>query len=207
MDKYKLFLLCFINTCFALAQNDTSQTYGRIKISKPKFDSVYIKAEMKFQKFLVGNKLTAQPQIISPEQVTIPFPKISGYASPFDYNQFCRKYIETKNNDLENRLTDTVRIQIKVLDNGKAYYKDLTPLTMMSGVPAYYDKQMNAYKLDAIHWKSMNVLKQITKWEPAYRMVLEKTKFKKTTVIKQKKENLSASGILTIIFSAVPLED
>ena len=77
----------------------------------------------------------------------------------------------------------------------------------MAGISAYYDNKMNAYKLDAVHWKCINVLKQIKDWEPAYMLVGINGIFKNTTVIKSKKKKLYAIGILTIIFSRVPFEN
>lgn len=207
MQKYKLFLFFIFINGLAFAQKDVSAGHGTIKISKPKPDSIYIKAEMVFQQFQEGNKNNAQPTLIPFSMVTAPFPKVSGYAVPFDYDQFCNKNIEINKRDLGNKIRDTVHIQIKVLDNGKVYYKDITSLLVMRDVPAYYDGKMNAFKLDAIHLKCMNVLKQIKQWEPAYMVIGVKDTFKKVTVIKPKKKNLSATGILTIVFSTTPFED
>ncbi len=203
-QKY-IFVLFFIfcnNLVFA--QSNETKSHGTIKISKAKSDSIYIKAEMNFQLFQEGNKNTDQPIIMPDDRITVPFPKISGYSIPFDYNLFCTRNIEITRNDLGSKTTDTIRIQIKVLNNGKAYYKDVTPLMVLNGVPAYYDKKMNAYQLDAIHWKCLNVLKFIKHWESAYIVVAVKDTFKKVTVIKPKKKNLCATGILTIIFSNEP---
>ena len=207
MQRYRLFLFFILNVCFAFAQSDVTKNGGRIKISKPKHDSIYIKAEMNFQQFQEGNKITKQSKIIEPKNAIAPFPLVYGYANPFDYNLFFNKKIGVDTSNLSNKITDTIRIQIKILDDGKAYYKDLTPLITMEGVPAYYNKKMNAYQLDEIHWKCMNVLKQIKNWEPSYTLVGVKDTFKNTTVIKPKKKKLSATGILTIIFSRVPFED
>ena len=204
---HKLVLFFFLSNCLALAQTNENIGHGTIKISKPKPDSIYIKAEMNFTQFQQGNKNSVQPVIVPSDRVTLPSPKITGYTVPFDYNQFCNKNIEVTKGDLGNKTTDTIRIQIKVLDNGKAYYKDVTPLMVLNGVPAYYDKKMNAYQLDAIHWKCLNVLKQIKHWEPAFVVVGVKDTFKKVTVIKPKKENLCATGILTILLSTTAFDD
>ncbi len=207
MHKYILLLFFILITHLAFAQTNPAENRGTIKISKFKPDSIYIKAVMSFQQFQEGNKKTAQPIIIPRKIVTEPFPNVAGYVIPFDYNQFCNSKIKIEKTYLGNKITDTINIQIKVLDNGKVYYKDLTPLMMLNGVPAYYDKKMNAYKLDDVHYKCLNIFKQIKRWEPAYTVVAVRDTFKKVTVLKPKKKYLSAEGILTIVFSAVPFED
>jgi len=205
--KYFLFLFFIISTCFAFAQSDSTKNRGTVRIAKPKQDSVYIKAEMKFQQFQIGNKNNKQQPTIQSNNVIAPFPLISSYSTPFDYTLFFNKNSQIEPYELAEKITDTIRIQIKILDNGKAYYHDATPLMMLNGVPAYYNKQMNAYKLDAIHYRCMEVLKQITQWKPAYILITSQEKFKRQTVIKAKKKKLSATGVLTIIFSTVPFEE
>jgi hypothetical protein len=206
MLKYRILVFFIFIPCFIFAQAKPEEKHHTIKISKPKFDSVYIKAEINFLEFQEGNKNSSSAKSIAVNAVTAPFPIISGYSVPFDYNRLFNKNIEIEKSDLENKITDTIRIQLKILDNGKAYYKDLTPLMVLNGVPAYYNKTMNAYKLDAIHWKCMNVLKHIKQWEPAYVVVGVKDTFKKTTVIKPKKTKLAATGVLIIVFSLLPFE-
>lgn len=207
MQKYKFVLFFIFFTCHAFSQTNQKENHGTIKISKIKPDSIYIKAEMSFQQFQEGNKTIAQPVVFPLSKVIVPYPKVSCYTVPFDYNKFCAEKIKIKKSDLANKISDTIRIQVKILDNGKAYYKDLTPLMVMNGVPAYYDKKMSAYKLDAIHWKCLSALKQIKQWESAYTVIGVKEKFKKTIVIKPKKKKLSATGILTLVFSTVPFEE
>lgn len=210
MQKYKLFLFFIFFTPLVFAQVDDAMNRGTIKISKPKpkpeRDSIYIKAEIKFLQFQVGNKNTVQQNLIPRNRVILPTPIVLKDATPFDFNEFFNKEIEILKSDLGDKITDTIRFQIKILDNGKSYYNDVSPLMMMNGVPAYYDKQLNAYKLDPVHWKCLNVLKQIKKWKPAYMIIEVKDTFKKVTVIKRKKKNLSATGILTIVFSTTPFE-
>lgn len=210
MQRYKLFLFFIFFTPLAFAQVDDEMNHGTIKISKPKsktkYDSIYIKAEINFLQFQVGNKYTIQQNLIPRNRVIQPTPVVLKGSTPFDFNQFFNKEIEIIRNDLGDKNTDTVRFQIKILDNGKSYYNDVSPLVMMNGVPAYYDKQLNAYKLDPIHLKCMNVLKKIKKWRPAYMILEVKDTFKKVTVIKPKKKNLSAIGILTVVFSTDSFE-
>lgn len=206
MLKYKVIFLCITIACVAHAQTDSSKKIGTIKIVKPKNDSVYMKAVMNFNYFQEGNKNNTQPLTYPLNQVVVPFPKNVDPAIPFDYTKFLNKFLEIKRSDLESKITDTVYIQIKILDNGKAYYKDLTPLLMLNGVPAYYDTKKNAYKLDAIHWKCLHSLQYIKEWEPAYVIKGVKGKFKNTPVIKPKKKKLMSLGTLTIIFSTLPFE-
>lgn len=207
MKKYIYILFFIFSNSLAFSQIKESKNHGTIKISKVKPDSIYIKAEMNFQQFQEGNKTIAQPINIPLNRVIVPSPKVPGNTVPFDYDQFCSRYIKIKKSDLENKISDTIRIHVKILDNGKAYYKDLTPLMILNGVPAYYDKKMNGYKLDAIHYKCLGALKQIKQWEAAYTVVEVREKFKKVIVIKPKKKDLSAKGILTITFSTIPFEE
>lgn len=204
MKKYICFLCFIFINSLAFSQIKQTKNRGTIKISKVKPDSIYIKAEMNFQQFQEGNKTTSRQIIIPLNRVIAPYPKVPDNTIPFDYDQFCAKNIKVKKSDLADKISDTIRIQIKILDNGKGYYKDLTPLMVLSGVPAYYDKKMSAYKLDAIHYKCLSALKGIKQWEPAFTVVEVKEKFKKVIVIKPKKKYLSATGILTIVFSTVP---
>ncbi|MES2286361.1 MAG: hypothetical protein V4547_11790 [Bacteroidota bacterium] len=207
MKKYKFFLFFIFITSLAFSQKKETKNHGTIKISKVKPDSIYIKAEMNFQQFQEGNKTSSKPITVPLNRVIVPFPKAPDNTIPFDYNQFCAKNIKIKKSDLGDKISDTIRIQVRILDNGKAYYKDLTPLMVLSGVPAYYDKKMNAYKLDAIHWKCLSALKEIEQWAPAYTVVEVREKFKKVIVIKPKKKVLSAVGILTLVFSTIPFEE
>ncbi|MCE9540921.1 MAG: hypothetical protein K8R85_17140 [Bacteroidetes bacterium] len=207
MKKYKFFLLFIFITGFAYSQSKQTKNHGTIKISKVKPDSIYIKTEINFLQFQEGNKTILRPINIPLNRVIEPFPKVPDNTVPFDYNQFCTKKIKIKKSDLGDKISDTIRIQIKILDNGKGYYKDLTPLMVLNGVPAFYDEKMHGYKLDAIHWKCLSALKEIKQWEPAYTVIEIKEKFKKVIVIKQKKKYLSATGILTIVFSSIPFEE
>ncbi len=207
MKKNIFFLFFILITYHAFSQKKETKNRGTIKISKVNPDSIYIKAEMNFQQFQQGNKASSKPIVVPLNRVIAPFPEVPDNTVPFDYDQFCAKNIKIKKKDLADKISDTVRIQIKILDNGKGYYKDLTPLLVLSGVPAYYDKKMSAYKLDAVHYKCLNALKEIKHWEPAFTVVEVKEKFKKVIVIKPKKKYLSATGILTIVFSAIPFEE
>jgi hypothetical protein len=207
MWKFNLFLFFILITGFSFGQNGEIKNHGTIKISKPSPDSIYIKAVMNFQIYQDGNNPTSPKILIQVDKIIAPFPSVSGFTNPFDYTLFFNKAIGVKKSDLSVKGTDTIHIQVKVLDKGRAYLKDITPLLVLNGVPAYYDKKMNAYKLDAIHWKCLNALKQIKEWEPAYIVVGEKEKFKRTVVIKPKKKKISATGILTIVFSPSPFEE
>ena len=200
MDKYLAFFLFFVFYSFHFfGQEDTVKRAGTIKIAKFKRDSVYIKADMAFFQFQEGVKKNGRQYPV--KQCVAPIPNSSG---KFDYNRFFNKKVEVEIADLENKTTDTVRIQVKILDNGKAYFKDLTPLFVMNGRAAYFDAKINAYRLDGIHWKCINALREIEDWEPGYVLLEKIDKFKGQTVIKAKKKKVSATGVLTIIFSLEP---
>ncbi len=206
MNKYLCALFFIVYSCTAFAQEDTIQRFGTLKIGKVKRDSIYIKADMKFFKFQDGYKKNAQ--VYSPKNAVSPVPETTtNSVSPFDYTRFVNTRVKIKVSDLENKTTDTVRIQVKILENGKPYYKDLTPLLVLNGVPAYYDAKNNGYNLDAIHYKCMNALKEIEIWEPGFVLIEKIDKFKGQTVIKAKKKKATSTGVLTVVFSLVPFDE
>lgn len=202
-----LFLFCFLFFALAInAQQDTSNVRRTIKIAKPKLDTVYIKTVMNFTEFKNSSK---KDQVsFSSKYVVEPKPKhCFQCVSPFDYNTHIQNKVHIPITDLGDKTTDTVRIQVKVLKNGKPYYKDITPLLVLNGVPAYYDASKNAYKLDAIHFKCLDALKDILDWEPAYFIEEEKDTFKGIVVIKPKKTKIVATGVLTVVLSKLPFEE
>jgi hypothetical protein len=207
MNKYILIWFLIFFGCQVFAQSDSSKKHGTIKIAKPVSDSVYIKAEMSFTQYEENQKKNKASAIVSPAMAVAPSPMDgNGIKTKFDYNLYFNKNVKVKTKDLADKTTDTVRIQIKVLNNGKPYYKDITPLLILSGVPAYFDEKKNAYKLDALHWKCLTTIKEIEKWKPAFRIVEMKDKFKGQAVIKAKQKKLTATGILTVVFSKLPFE-
>jgi len=202
-EKNFLILLFLLGTSFTIAQNDTNQTHGTIKIGKPKDGKVYIKAAMNFNKYDLS-KLNAYVDlnIIYP-----PFPGVEGYTFPFNYNKYFNEKFKTKKIDLRGKASDTVRIEIKVLANGKVYLKDKSFSTMIKDIPTTYDEKVNGYELSRLQLNCLDFLKEIKTWEPAYVTIPKKGKFKKQTVIKPEITQLQASGILTIVFSSVSFED
>jgi hypothetical protein len=201
------FLFCFLFCIVAThAQQDTSTVRGKIKIGKPKSDTVYIKAVMNFTEF---KNVSKKDQVsFSAKDVVEPKPKhCFQCVAPLDYNTHIQNKVHIPVSDLGDKTTDTVRIQVKVLKNGKPYYKDITPLLVLNGVPAYYDASKNAYKLDAIHFKCLDALKDILDWEPAYCIEEEKDTFKGIVVIKPKKTKVVATGVLTVVLSKLPFEE
>lgn len=205
MNKYLTALIFFLYSSHLFAQEDSLKRTGTIKVAKLKRDSVYVKTEMVFFQFQEDSKkdITKYP----PKECVAPIPKATIAGGTFNYNRFFNKRINVKISDLENKTTDTVRIQVKILNNGKAYFKDLTPLLMLNGVLAYYDSKNNAYKLDAIHYKCLNALKEIEAWEPGCVLLEKKEKFKGRAVIKAKKKKLTSTGTLTVIFSLIPFDE
>lgn len=195
--------------CFALAihaQQDTTIVRGTIKVGKAKLDTIYIKAVMNFTEFKNDSKKA--PISYSAKDVILPKPKHCFQCiAPFDYNKHIQNKVSISISDLGDKTTDTVRIRVKILKNGKPYYKDITPLLMLNGVPAYYHSSENAYKLDAIHWKCLNAVMDILDWEPGYYIEGVKDKLNGRVVIKPKKTKVIATGILTIVFSKLPLEE
>ena len=203
MNKYCVAFIFFFYSFCSFCQTDTIQRYGTLKIGRAKPDSIYIKAGVVFFQFQDGYKKDGPHY--SPSDAIPPQP--GNTKAPFDYSRFFNARVRIKVSDLESKTSDTVRIQVKILENGKAYFKDMTPLLVLNGVPAYYDSKNNGYMLDAIHWKCLNALKEIESWEPGYILMEKVAKFKGQTVIKAKKKKLTSTGIVTVIFSLVPFEE
>lgn len=200
MNKYLVFLAVFFCSSHFFGQEDSVKRTGTIKIAKAKRDSIYIKATVSFYKFQEGHK--KDPSWYSSKDAVPPRPVLVANSSvPFDYSDFFYKRAKVKLSDLENKTTDTVRIQLKILDNGKTYYKNVIPLQ------EYYDAKTNSYKLNTTYWLCMKALQSIESWEPAFVLLETKGKFKGQTVIKAKKKKLTATGILTVIFSVNPFEE
>lgn len=205
MSKHLCVIVLILWPFIAFGQEDTLIKAGTIRIGKQKKDSVYVKANVLFSEFREGRKKVKGLQPGLPSRAIAPVPKYNG-VSGFSLNLFFNKRVKIDLGDLAGRTTDTVRIQVKVLDNGKPYYKDLTPLLVLNGVPAVFDKKENAYKLDAIHYKCLNAAKSIEEWEPGYVLLEKVDKFKGQTVIKAKKKKIISIGVLTIVFSTIPFE-
>lgn len=119
-----------------------------------------------------------------------PFPVVEGYAFPFNYTRYFNEKFKNEIPDLKGRLNDTIRIEINITEKGKVFLKSET---------ADSDNILNMQCLD--------FLKQIKKWHPGYIIIPEKGTFKKQTVIKPRKTNVSSIGIITILFSLQPFEN
>lgn len=211
MRKIILFVLLFW-VSFSGAQND-SVRHGSIKIAKLK-DTVYIIAYAKFEVFQrndekVGNSYGEFVHSVSGMQLAIkgidPCPVVSGYTAPFNYTTYLNSKIDAKKLDISD-ITDTVQIRIDVKDNGKVYYKHLSKLARLNNKVMFYDKRKKAYGPSLIHSLSMQALKDIKTWNPAHEEMPRRSRFKGTTVIKPVQEPRHASGVVTIIFSRIPLE-
>jgi len=206
MFKYQsvvLFLLLFSG--FPLcAQEDTASYYGTIKISKPKNDEIYIKASVKFVCDL--NNLNTKT-LITQNMIFQPEPIVDGYLLPFDYTNYFTENFKNKSINLRGLKTDTVFIELKVLSNGKVFFRDKSPSIMLNGVPAFYNKSMEAYELNNLHLDCIKLTDKLRTWNLAYVLMPKKQKFKKQTIIKPKKEIVSAKGLMIIAFSTVPFEE
>lgn len=181
--------------CQAFAQYDTSQKHGTIKIGKTKDGNVYIKAIMNFDKY----DLSKVDAYVTNDLIYPPFPGVEGYTFPFNYTKYFNEEFKAKTVNLEEKSFDTVRIEIKVLASGKVYITDKNP--------SVYNEQMGGIEKSRLQINSLFFLKKIKTWEPAYITIPKKDKFKKQTVIKPEITPLTASGILTILFSTAPFEE
>lgn len=211
MKKIILSVLLFC-VSFLEAQNDTVH-HGSIKIAKKK-DTVYVTAFAKFDVFQkteekVGKSYGEFVHSVSGMQLAIkavdPCPVVSGFTAPFDYTAYLNSKINAK--DLvTSDILDTVEIRIDVRNNGKVYYKHLSKNSRINNKVMFYDKRKRAYGPSVIHSLSMQALKDLKEWNPAYEELPRRGRFKGTTVIKPVQEPLHASGVLTIVFSRIPIE-
>ncbi len=212
--KNILFLFLMLLSFLLNAQNDSTSKHGTIKIGKKK-DTTYIKAYVKFQTYETTGKIKDKSynefksslgdrSILRSSAVIEPHPLVEGYSIPFDYNSYYNNMIKHYMIDLMDKITDTVQIEICISSNGKVYFKDLAKLQRIGKDIVFYDPELKRYGTEKNHTNSMAVLMKIKSWEPAYRIVPYKDSFKRTTVIKAKKNKLDAVGVLTIIFSSAP---
>jgi hypothetical protein len=203
MHKHKLLFLLLCFTSIVFAQTDTTNHHGTIKISKPKEEGLYIKAYINFDKY----DLSKIKENVSKDMIQQPTPIVENGPHAFSYSNYFIQKFKTKSIDLNGLRTDTVFIEVKVLSNGKFYARDKTPLMMMNGVPAFYNKAAGAYQLNNLHIYCVDFTKQLNIWQPAYVLTSKRSRFKGQTVLKPKKEKVTATGILTIVFSTVPYEN
>jgi hypothetical protein len=185
-----------------MAQKDTVEKRGTIRVGKPKVEEVYIKAFAKFDNYdLSGLK---QTPVEKPFQ---PFPVVEGYAYPFNYSKYFNDNFKTKEINLKGKTADTVLLEIKVLKNGKVYVRDKSKIMMIKGIAAVYNEKEGAYELNNLHIYCVNFMKQITKWLPGYVILPKKDKFRSETVIRPDKRNVDCTGTVMIVFSTTPFED
>ncbi|MBL7885023.1 MAG: hypothetical protein JNL69_13200 [Bacteroidia bacterium] len=207
-----LFVLCSIIT---YAQSDSLSKRGTIKIGKQK-DTVYIQASARFNVYQpseikTGNsykdfvKASKEMNALRSSSVIEPFPLVPNYTIPFDYNAYFNQKITGKSVNLYGKEFDTVKIEIGITEKGKVYFKDISRLQRINNTVVVYDNELDGYEINQTHQLSMKALKEISKWEPAYLIQPVKAKYKKTTVIKPKKQKLNALGLITIIFSSSPI--
>jgi len=202
-EKLFLFSLFLLVTCCSIAQNDTSSTHGTIKIGKPKDGKIHIKVYMRIDNYDVS-KVNGK---VSRNMVYEPFPGVEGYTFPFNYTKFFTEKFKDKKNDLRGKDTDTVCIEIRVLANRKIYIKDRTPARMVKDLPSAAGEKVERIEWNSLQINSLNFLKEIKTWEPAYVAIPKKGKFKKQTVIKPDITYIPFSQTLTIVFSSTPFEE
>jgi len=202
IKKYFLFLF-LISAGFSFSQADTSSQRGTIKIVKPKQGEVYIKVITNFNKF----NLTKIKDRVARNEMYEPFPIVGAYPFPFNYNAYFNNCFRSTEIDMKGKETDTVTIEVTILENGKAYVKDKSPSLMVKGVPATYDDKTGAYELNNQHLNCLKFLKQINKWFPGYVVFPQKDKFRGSVVIKPNKKNVDVTGTITVYFSTIPFED
>jgi hypothetical protein len=202
LKNYFTISACIFYSYFAFAQTDTSH-HGTIKISKPKSGEIYIKVFKHIDSY-DASKVNVQ---VSRNMIYEPFPGVEGYSYPFNYTTYFNEKFKTKEIDLKWKTSDTVKIEVKVLANGKVYLKDKTLYTILKDVPAAYDEKVQGYELSGLQLNCLDFLKQIKTWEPAYVALPKQGTFKKQTVIKPEIIPITFSETLSIVFSTTPFEE
>jgi hypothetical protein len=179
--------LCFLFfSNFLLAQDDSLNLQGTIRISKAKSEKVYIRSFAKFR-YEISD---AQSSSASNGNVFQPFPVVEGHAFPFNYSKFFNNKFRSEKINMNGKSLDTVKIEMRISNKGKVNFNNKT-----------------IEKNNSLSLLCLDFLKQIQEWQPAYIIVSEKGIFKKQTVIKPNKVNVASVGVVTIIFSTDPFED
>lgn len=214
---FKRFLLFLLVTAvqFLYAQNDTVKR-GTISVVKSK-DSTFVYSYIQFYKFTDNADGKDKMRMTYAElvediknnknntkAVLIPHPKSVDETLAFDYTSYFRYHPEMKSIVLpDDKETDTVRIMVYVTKKGDVIATDLSPSKQIGKVLAKYDSVNQVYNVDIVHFKTRKAFMQLTKnkWEPAYLLQSEVADFKRRTVIKPKKKEVNATGVLTVIVS------
>jgi hypothetical protein len=164
-----------------MGQNDSIGLKGTIKVSKAKKGTVYITSTEKFRYELSEAESARSLR----NTIFQPFPVVEGHAFPFNYSKYFREKFRNEKIDLKGKLSDTVKIEIKITPKGKVYLHNNS-------------KDKN----DILNLQCIGYIKDIKQWMPGYFMIAEKGVYKKQTVIEPKKINVSSVGTITIIFSS-----
>ncbi len=207
IQKYFIILFLFAS-CLSFSQTDTNQVRGTIKIAKLKEGEIYIRVISRFDNYdLQKIPLSIMEKGVSKEDMFQPFPVVEGYPFPFNYTNYLTDCFKTKEINLKGKSADTIILTVKILANGKSYFKDKSKILMVNGIPAVYDKKQDAYEINNLHLNCINFMKKMDKWLPGYIVFPKKDKFKGEVVIKPYKRNVDVSGTITIMFSTTPFED
>jgi hypothetical protein len=185
MFKNYFLVILFLFSIHLIAQNDSSGLKGTIKVGKPKEKSVFIGAFAKYR-YELDKK---QAGIASNYTIFQPFPIEEDFGFPFNYSRYFGEKFKNEKVDLKGKLSDTVKIEVKISPNGKAYLH-------------YKATDQD----DDLKIRSLLYARQIKEWFPAYMMVPQKGNFKNQTVIAPKKINVTAVGVITVVFSSQPFE-
>jgi len=186
MQRIIIPILFFLFSFNLMGQNDSAGLNGTIKISKAKHGSVYVTAVAKYRYELTD----AESGRMQGNTLFQPYPVVEGHAFPFNYTKYFREKFRNEKIDLKGKLSDTVKIEIKITPKGKVYLHN-----------------SSTGGNDNLNLQCLRYIKDIKQWMPGYFMVAEKGIYKKQTVIEPKKINVTSVGTLTIIFSSDDLED
>lgn len=179
--------MLFLLTGFLLmSQTDSVPMKGTIKVGRVKNERVFIRAFVRYR-YELSNK---QANMASDYTVFQPLPIVEGHAFPFNYSKYFKEKFKNEKVNLNGKPADTVNIEVKVTPKGKVYL---------------YSKPTG--KNETLNLQCLEFLKQIKQWQPAYVIIPEKRKFKDQSVIEPKKINVSATGIITVIFATESFDD
>lgn len=222
MKRYQLlyfssvFLIVFTSRSL-FSQNDSSANHRTINISRHK-DSTYVKAYTKFYVYhnLPSNALSYKDYILQIQQmkagkterliITDAKPK-SNVDAPFDYTSYFQNNHYTKEIKMRPQETDTVRLLVYVSNKGEVKYLDLSPIKKTDTTALVFSKNKKEFKYDVSHLKTENAFKELLTdfWEPAIIKTLKTHPSKRKNKYKTSKG--FSEGILTVIYSAEPIND
>ena len=213
-----LILLLFSFTSSLIAQIDSLQKHGTIKVSKPK-DAAYIKAYTNFYVYYNNptTELSYRDYVLQMQEkkmkagssnllkITDAKPK-NDTSSYYDYTSYFMNNHFTKDIKMRLQETDTVKLLVVIDKKGVVKFMDLASSGKKGESLVIYNSRGKEYKEDVCHLKTQNAFKELIndKWQPANIKALKTHPSKR--INKYKTSKGYSEGVLTVIYSSSPLD-